>query len=189
MADHHAAPAPEPGAEFKDRLVFDSTIGSIFDESRRYILLRPEVLMRVFSALPIDARRLALDALEAAVFEQGSDSARAYHAAGGGDVRALLTTIEGTAPQLGWGRWAFTVEPRRLRLVVDNSPFAQAHGPSSEPVCRAICGMLRALSEMWFEAPAQARELACAATGRSQCLFEALRVEDRSNRTPMETDR
>jgi predicted hydrocarbon binding protein len=171
MAD---APAPDAAPPFKDRLVFDTAAGEIRDAARRYILLRPEGLMNIFRTLPPDARRVALQAFEDGVYRQGSDSARAYRAAGGGDVRALLATIERTAPQLGWGRWSFTVEPRRLRLTVDNSPFAHAHGPSDEPVCRAIGGMLRGLAEMWFDEPAAARETTCAAAGQARCTFEAV---------------
>lgn len=173
MADTDT-PKTASGPRFLDRVVFDTEAGGIYDESRRYIMIRPEVMMGVFRALPADARRAAFDALEEGVYRQGSDSARAYLQHGGGDLRTLLATIEATSAQLGWGRWTFTIEPQRLQLVVDNSPFAQAHGPSAEPVCRTICGMLRGLGEMWFGAPAAARELGCAATGEARCRFEAV---------------
>ncbi len=90
---------------FKDRLVFDDAAGELRDGPRRYLLLRPDALMSMFRLLPPDTRELALGALEQAVHEQGSDSARAYLAHGGGDVEMLLATIERTSPQLGWGLW------------------------------------------------------------------------------------
>ncbi len=167
MADQSAAP------EFRDRLAFDSAAGTILDQTRRYLLIRPDSLMGIFARLPAAARQEALAAMEDAVFEHGSDSARAYRASGAGDAHALVALIERTAPQLGWGRWSFTFETDRLGLTVSNSPFAQGYGASSEPVCHAIKGMLRAVAAMVFDAPADAREHACTACGADDCRFEA----------------
>ena len=44
------------------------------------MLLRPEALMGIFRRLPDRERAMALEALQESVFEQGSDSARAYRA-------------------------------------------------------------------------------------------------------------
>ena len=164
---------PSAASEFRDRLAFDSTAGAILDQTRRYLLIRPDSLMGIFARLPAPARQEALAAMEDAVFEHGSDSARAYRASGAGDARALVALIERTAPQLGWGRWSFTFETGRLGLTVLNSPFAQGYGAASEPVCHAIKGMLRAVAAMVFEAPVDACEPACAACGANDCRFEA----------------
>jgi predicted hydrocarbon binding protein len=160
--------------DFKDRLVFDTADGAILDANRRYLLLRHDTFMGIFTRLPPPARREALEALEAAVLEHGADSARAYRASGAGDARGLIAIIERTAPQLGWGRWSFTIEERCLRLEVVNSPFADGSGMSADPVCHAILGMLRVLAAELFGEPATARERACAACGAARCSFEAL---------------
>jgi predicted hydrocarbon binding protein len=172
MADQPVAPPP-----FRERLIFDDAQGAVFDGPRRYLLIRPEALMGIFRPLPGAARKAALEALEASIYQQGSDSARAYLAHGGGDLPTLLETLQDTAPQLGWGRWRFEAEAARLRLEVDNSPFAQGFGHSDEPVCHAIRGMLRGLAGIWFGCDCVSRELHCAAQGRQgHCSFEALPV-------------
>jgi predicted hydrocarbon binding protein len=167
------ADAVDPVPAFKDRLVFDEAAGELRDGPRRYLLLRPEALMTMFRLLPPDTRALALGALEQAVHQQGSDSARAYLAHGGGDVDMLLAIIERTAPQLGWGSWRFEADGDTLRLEVHNSPFAHAFGPSEQPVCHAVKGMLRGLADLWLGGPAQSVELQCAAQHHAACTFEA----------------
>ncbi len=114
---------------FRERLTLDPDAGAWFDQTRRYMLLRPEALMGIFRRLPEAERAMALSALQDSVFEQGSDSARAYRAMGG-TGEALLGVIQDSAPELGWGRWRFTREGEVLRLEVRNSPFAQGFGPS-----------------------------------------------------------
>ena len=163
--------------EFKDRLIFDTAAGEILDATRRYLLVRPDSFMGIFARLPEPARTQALGALEAAVFEHGSDSARAYLASGGGDARTLIDTIARTAPQLGWGRWTFDIAGDKIALTVDNSPFAQGYGPSDTPVCHAVAGMLRAVATLLFDAAAAARECTCTACGSAACRFEARSLE------------
>ena len=91
----------------------------------------------------------------------------------GGDVEMLLTIIERTSPQLGWGTWRFEADGDRLRLEVHNSPFAHSFGPSEQPVCHAVKGMLRGLADLWLGRPAQSSELQCSAQHHATCTFEA----------------
>jgi uncharacterized protein len=161
---------------FRDRLTLDADAGGWFDQTRRYMLIRPEAFMGVFRRLPDAERALALAALEASVFEQGSDSARAYRAMGGYG-EALLGVVEASAPELGWGRWRFELEGQTLRLTVRNSPFAAGFGSSTRPVCAAIAGMTRAIATLVFDQPAEARETQCAAMGGDICIFEARPLE------------
>jgi predicted hydrocarbon binding protein len=164
---------------FRDRLACDAATGEIVDQTRRYMLIRPDALMGVFRRLPPQARRDALAALEASIFEQGSDSARAYRAMGG-EGATLARVVAETAPQLGWGIWRFEVAPDLIRLEVTNSPFASGFGPSDRPVCHAIAGMVRAVASLVFERPASAREIACVAMGEPSCRFEARPSEQSS---------
>ena len=164
--------------EFKDRLAFDLASGEILDATRRYLLLRHDTFMGIFTRLSAPARREALAALEDAVFEHGSDSARAYRDSGAGTARDLVDIIERTAPQLGWGRWLFKIEPGCLRLEVRNSPFAIGYGPTTEPVCHAIKGMLRAVAELTLSTVCEVRESTCFACDGNDCSFAARPTSD-----------
>lgn len=159
---------------FRERLDFDKANGEIRDETRRYMLIRPEALMGIFRRLTPANRAEALGAFIDSIREQGSDSARAYQKLGASDAHALLETIAATAPQLGWGIWSFERQADDvMRLVVRNSPFAVGYGCSDAPVCHAIVGMMQATSTLAFGRAAAAREIQCAAMGAPYCLFEA----------------
>ena len=104
---------------FRERLTLDAEAGAWFDQTRRYMLIRPDALMGVFRHLPAPERDLALNALEASIFEQGGHSARAYLALGG-DGAGLLDVIARSAPQLGWGIWQFSHTGDTIALTVRN---------------------------------------------------------------------
>lgn len=160
-------------ASFKERLTYDAQSGALFDQTRRYMMIRPDALMGIFRRLPEDQRMAALQAFAESIAEQGGDSARAYVAMGGAGEK-LFDVIAATAPELGWGLWQFTLHPDHYTLNVRNSPFAAGFGPSSHPVCMPIVGMFGAVSTIVAGKPMQAREIACAATGADHCQFEAI---------------
>ena len=161
-------------AALHERLVFDTAGGAVRDGSRRYVLLRADVLMGIFAALPEGAARdAALAAFARAVETHGADSLRAYAAEPGVDGARLQRVVESAAASLGWGRWSIAGEGAALRLDVRNSPFAAAGAPSARPVCHAIAGMLAALASLVLDGRAAARETACAACGAPRCTFTA----------------
>jgi predicted hydrocarbon binding protein len=160
-------------SSFRERLEWDAGHGAIIDQTRRYMMIRPDALMGALATLPEPCRRTAFWALEASVFQQGSDSARAYAAMGGGGD-PLLATVAATAPELGWGVWEVTREPGRILLTVKNSPFAAACPRGMPyPVCTPIQGMLRAVAGMVFGRLARVAETACAAIDAQECRFVA----------------
>jgi predicted hydrocarbon binding protein len=159
---------------FRERLVFDADLGELRDGDARYLLMRHDSLMGMFARLPSIVRRQALAALGDAVAAAGGRSVARYMAASPCRSDDLLRTIEATALELGWGRWTFAhSHARALRLDVVNSPFAMGAGPSEEPVCAPIAGMLRAVASLVLAAPAAVEETACAAAGGGACRFRA----------------
>ncbi len=160
-----------------ERLRFDTAQGQVLDERRRYVLLRADVLMGIFAGLPPAAGEEALRAFGRSVARHGADSVRAYAATV--DAAALPRLMEDAAASLGWGRWRF--EPVRvpedesaLHLQVANSPFAAASPHAAAPVCHAVAGMLETVAAAIWNAPAEAREIHCAAVhGGRSCRFVA----------------
>jgi hypothetical protein len=72
------------------RLTIDAARGEIRDQGRRYLMLRPDVLMGMLRGLDGQARQAALDALAASVARHGRDSVLAYLDQLEGDRVALL---------------------------------------------------------------------------------------------------
>lgn len=147
--------------------------GAIQDGPRRYLMMRPDVLMGLIRRLPPEARAAAFAAFADSVAEHGLDSIRAYFRQVGEDPSALLAATVAAASDLGWGAWAFEPGRNRLGLAVDASPFAAGHGPSEAPVCAPIAGMLRAVAAVATGIDGDAVETACAACGAPRCTFEA----------------
>ena len=148
----------------------DAALGELRDGDIRYLLVRHDSLMGLFTRLHEPARNQALAALADSVAEHGGRSAARYRAE---DPEKLLVTIAAKASQLGWGRWTFERKGDSIELTVENSPFAQGHGPSAGPVCAAITGMLRATAALVLGGQVHAEEFSCAATGAATCVFRA----------------
>ncbi|BDB26306.1 4-vinyl reductase [Cupriavidus sp. P-10] len=157
------------------RLEFDTVRGEVRDQDRRYLLMRPDVLMGMLRLLDGAVRRDVLAAFAESTARHGRRSILAYLAglgAGGGE--SLQDLICQTSPALGWGRWDFERHGECLVLNVFNSPFAAGYGPSSQPVCAPIAGMFRTIAAIVLERPVQVEETACAAMeGHATCRFVA----------------
>jgi hypothetical protein len=175
MDDDPARPRPpeNPSGALRERLAW-SAAGAIHDGPRRYLMMRPDVLMGALRRLPEPARAQALAAFAGSVADHGIDSIRAYFRQVGEDPSALLASTVKAAADLGWGAWTF--EPRgrgRLALGVEGSPFAAGFGASDHPVCAPVAGMLQAVAAVATGIDGEAVETACVACGAPRCEFEA----------------
>ena len=152
--------------------------------TNRYILIRPDALMGLFTRLDRADRLLALQAFASSVAEHGGKSAASYGGTGFSESGTLISAITQTAPKLGWGQWALDLKPSGLDLSVHNSPFVAGFGLSKHPVCAPICGMLAAISEQIFGQKISVRESKCASVIKKNtklsrvCRFRATVVED-----------
>ena len=159
-----------------ERLIFDLEEGEIRDADRRYLLMRPDVMMGALARLDAPDRTRVLQAFADSAAANGGKSVRAYLAENHATADQLIEIIRNTAAALGWGRWKFESAPGSLRLTVRNSPFAAGFGPSNEPVCAPTSGMLRSVAEHVLHGPVAVTETTCAAQGIERtCRFVATR--------------
>lgn len=163
-----------------ERLQFDTARGQVLDANRRYVLVRPDVLMGMFAFLPAPASQQALAALARSVFTHGSDSVRAYADPADPASLRLFDAVAQGASSLGWGVWEFELGERSCRLQVRNSPFAAAFRQMRSPACAPIAGMLQAVCSHAWKQDCVAVEVecsACAAAGDAEheglCRFQA----------------
>lgn len=178
MNDHDMSSSSAGSADggLRARLRWSASDGAIHDGPRRYLMMRPDVLMGVLRRLPPGERAHVAEAFADAVADHGVDSIRAYFRQVGEDPSALLASTVRAAADLGWGAWRFEPGPGRLGLEVAGSPFAQGFGASDAPVCAPIRGMLRAVALVGAGVGldgADVRELRCVACGHPRCEFEA----------------
>lgn len=153
---------------FRDRLQRRPEEGALYDGEIRYLTMRPDALMGMFTRLEEPARSAALNALTASVAEHGGRSIAAYFAANPGNPDALLEVIAATSADLGWGQWRIERTADGLEVTVTNSPFAIL--PAKGPVCAPIRGILTALAS--HLPGTQVEETCCrASSGGSACRF------------------
>ncbi|MBM3393764.1 MAG: hypothetical protein FJY37_03820 [Betaproteobacteria bacterium] len=158
----------------KSRLRFDVDQGALYDTDRRYLLMRPDVLMGAVRALPPSAREQFLGALSESARTYVASSLAAYAAQAQGDAGALVQFTVDAARDLGWGLWQVHGSPPHQWLRVRHSPFAQGYGTSDIEVCAPIAGVFLALMSQVLGATVRVREVGCVATGHEFCEFELL---------------
>lgn len=75
--------------------------------------------------------------------------------------------------ELGWGSFGLldSEEEGHFRVVVYNSPFAEAYGPSPTPVCHLLRGAIAGIFATLFPRNFVCNEIECLAQGKGQCLF------------------
>jgi predicted hydrocarbon binding protein len=155
-------------------IIHDQATGEWRDGPIRYLVMRPDVLMGAFAALPSPQRLAALEALADSARSFGGRSVQAYRDAGANDAQQLLRVMAATSRQLGWGQWSFEYadDRRSLHLTVRNSPFAAGFGASHSPVCHAVRGIFAALAPVVLGQEVAVAEDACAAQDTGEvCRF------------------
>lgn len=167
-------------APLRDRLSWHD--GAVHDGPRRYLMMRPDVLMGALAALDDDDARAAwLSAWAESTRRHGGASLQAYAQQVRGDGDALIAATTAAAADLGWGAWTLRRERWGLALDVVNSPFVDgwrtaAASAAPQPVCAPLRGMLTALAGLLSPGGLQVEETHCAAMQAGPactCRFEA----------------
>ena len=88
---------------------------------------------------------------------------------------ALLDRSIAPLSLLGWGR--FRVAPagsdaQRYRVILENSPIAEAYGGSKRPVCHLLAGWIAGTAERALGRDFLCEEMTCQSQGRPRCEFE-----------------
>lgn len=180
---HHRR--PDAGVLIQ-RMKWVDSRGAIMDGERRYLMLRADVLMGLFREMPAELRGPAMQALAASVRKHGGRSAQTYLAEAGSRPEALIDTIARYSRELGWGCWHVGARSgKAIEVTTEHSPFAEGFGPSPDPVCHAIAGMLQAVGTIVFGQPASVVETCCAAQeGVDRCVFRVVPAAARADASP-----
>jgi hypothetical protein len=146
----------------------------------RYLLMPPETLAELQKGVEDRLGPRAPEYLYAAGATWAQAQARRLQAATAEDGVELARLVCQQATELGWGAWrldAFQPAEKGLAVRVHGSPFAQAYGPSDQPVCHLVAGAVSGLAEFLFRAPAPCVEQGCLARAEPGCVFVAVAQE------------
>lgn len=144
--------------------------GALTLNGARYLLIRPETLAAMQKAVESALGPRAAECLVAGGRAGGARATAAL--AGTTEERARGLAAMGGA--IGWGQFALErLAANGMVVTVRRSPFAEAYGPSTAPVCHLTRGVLESLATAVLGRPARVVESACAAMGATECRFEA----------------
>ncbi len=150
--------------------LMDDGAGRLSYRGARYLLIRPETLAALQRALETALGAAAAECFVAGGRTGGGTATASFTSAGRERVEALLAM--GT--RIGWGRFALErYAPDALVVTVAGSPFAEAYGASTAPVCHLTRGVLEALAASVLDGRPRVTETACAGMGAAACRFEA----------------
>ncbi len=163
--------------QISENLHFDSENGILSFKGIRYILIRPETIVQFQKEVEMVMGDRTSFAMSKGGYEGGSLSTKRYKEEFELSNEAVVHYMCNMGSQLGWGAFK-VVELSESRFVVDvrNSAFAEKYGPSENPVCHMIEGVVAGLGRTVLGSDIKSTEQKCAAKGDEVCRFIVQKV-------------
>lgn len=157
-----------------DSLEYDLERGSLSLQSARYVLMPPTLLMEIQKNLEGTHGREAADFFIEAGVGEGAALAGRFRDVFGYPPDQVLGAVAFMLSESGWGTFSVemvNMEGRELVFKVTESPFAEVYGPSIQPVCHMVQGILRGVALAIFDVETTGMEVQCTAKGDACCRF------------------
>jgi predicted hydrocarbon binding protein len=157
-----------------ESLEYDAERGSLTLQSARYVLMPPAILMELQKNLEAAHGREAAQFFVEAGLGEGTALAGRYRDVFGYPPDQVLGAVSFMLSEAGWGAFSveiLSLEGRELVFKVLESPFADVYGPSIQPVCHLVLGLLQGVGMALFDAETTGMEVQCAAKGDTCCRF------------------
>lgn len=157
-----------------DELEYDELSGALKYKEVRYLLIRPETIAGFQKDLRGKFGKQSDEAFYQGGFRGGYLSAKKYREILHYSEREILDFMMRMGTEIGWGHFRIDVfDPlaKKLQITVENSPFAEAYGPSPDGVCHLIRGVLGGLGCYLFSRECAVTENRCRAKGDDDCMF------------------
>ena len=155
-------------------LKYDAVAGALNYKDVRYLLIRPETLTGLLKAIEKQNAMAARDAFFQGGFEGGYLSAKKYKEIQNFSNDETLQFMMKMGSEIGWGRFNladYNFVQKKIRIRVENSPFAATYGDSGEGVCHLIRGVLCGMANFLFARNCNVSETKCLAKGDEHCEF------------------
>jgi predicted hydrocarbon binding protein len=157
-----------------DSLEYDPGRGSLALQSARYVLMQPSLLMEIQKNLEGEHGREAAALFIEAGQGEGAALAGRYRDVFGYPPEQVLSSVAFLLTESGWGTFSLEMmnfEGRELVFKVEESPFPEVYGPSIQPVCHLVQGILRGVGLALFDVETTGMEVQCTAKGDTCCRF------------------
>lgn len=158
-------------------LEYDAASGALKYKDVRYLIIRPETLAGLQKAIEKHSEQVARDAFFQGGYRGGYLSAKKYKEIQNLSDDEIMRFMMQMAAEIGWGHFELEdcdFEQKKMRVRVENSPFAAAYGDSGEGVCHLIGGVLGGLATFVFAQDCKVSETKCIAKGDAYCEFQVV---------------
>lgn len=157
-----------------ESLEYDPGRGSLALQSARYVLMPPTLLMEIQKNLEGEYGRDAAAFFIEAGQGEGAALAGRFRDVFGYTPEQVLSAVAFMLSESGWG--TFTVEMmnfegRELVFKVQESPFTEVYGPSIQPICHLVLGLLQGVAFALLDVETTGMEVQCQAKGDTCCRF------------------
>jgi predicted hydrocarbon binding protein len=157
-----------------DSLNFDADTGTLSLQSARYVLMPPALLVEIQKSLENSLGHEVAEVFSQSASIEGAALASRFRDVFGYPPEQVISTVAFVLTESGFGLVAcemMNLEGRELVFKILECPFADAYGPSTQPVCHAVLGVLRGVAMTIFESETSGLEVQCAAKGDTCCRF------------------
>ena len=157
-----------------DSLTYDPETGTLSLQSARYVLMPPALLVEIQKSLEESMGREVAEIFSQSAALEGSALASRFRDVFGYPPEQVVATVAFVLTESGFGSVTcemMNLEGRELVFKILECPFADCYGPSTQPVCHAVLGLLRGVAMTVFESEASGMEVQCAAKGDTCCRF------------------
>lgn len=157
-----------------DELTYDATKGELNYKGVRYLLIRPETLVGMQKGIEDACGEGGNEKIFRGGFEGGYLSAKKFKEIHKFSNREILDFMINMGNEIGWGSFKlelFDPPAKKIRIAVENSPFAENYSKSSMGVCHLIRGVVSGMASVIFGQECIASEVSCRAKGDDKCLF------------------
>jgi len=157
-----------------DNLEYDADEGRIAFKDVRYMVIRPDTVVDFQKAVEAEVGERVAKMMMAGGYTGGSRSSRRYKELFNYSDEEIVAFMCKMGGEIGWGKFEvekLDTEDKKLIVVVRNSPFAEAYGPSDKGVCHMIRGVMAGMAAGIFASEVSSEETLCRAKGDELCRF------------------
>jgi predicted hydrocarbon binding protein len=165
------------GDQVAEKLQFDKEEGEMSFNGVRYILIRPETIVRFQKEVEKALGERTSAAMSLGGYEGGSLSTKAYRERFELSNKEVAEFMCNMGSQLGWGKFELVELDEKLVVEVRNSPFAEEYGSSESAICHMIEGVMAGMGSTVLESNVRSTEEKCKAKGDEVCRFVIEKVK------------
>jgi len=155
-------------------LTYDAERGALSLSNTRYLMLSPAIFVELQKSVEAHLPQEVADIMTQTAEGDGAFLASRYSDVFGYPPDQVLSAVSFMLSESGWGGMSVEMahfEGEELVFKVLDSPFAEVYGPSTQPICYTLLGVLRGVAMTLFDKLVDGAEVQCTAKGDSSCRF------------------